>query len=150
MAKRGLNKSMLIGHAGRDAELKSMPSGGQVATVSIATSESWKDPKSGEKKEHTEWHNVVFYKKLAEIAAKYIKKGQQVYVEGSMRTRKWQGKDGKDRYTTEIVVRDMELLGGKPSTEPKAAHSEARDTEIPPPPEQPQGHIPDDEDGAPF
>ncbi len=91
-----------------------MPSGGAVANVTIATSESWKDKQSGETKERTEWHNVVFYNKLAEIVGQYLKKGSQVYVEGSIRTRKWQDKEGHDRYTTEIIANEMQMLGGKP------------------------------------
>lgn len=106
-----LNKVTLIGNLGADPETRSMPSGDAVTNIRVATTESWKD-KSGEKKEHTEWHNVVFYRKLAEIAGQYLKKGSQVYIEGSLRTRKWQDKDGQDRYTTEIVATEMKMLGG--------------------------------------
>ena len=110
---RGINKVILVGTLGRDPEVKYMPSGGAITNVSLATSETWKDKVSGEKKESTEWHRVVFFNKLAEIAGEYLRKGQQVYVEGSLRTRKWQGQDGQDRYTTEIVASDMQMLGGR-------------------------------------
>ena len=110
---RGVNKVILVGTLGRDPEVKYMPSGGAVTNVSLATSESWKDKQSGEKKEITEWHRVVFFNKLAEIAGEYLRKGQQVYIEGSLRTRKWQGQDGQDRYTTEIEATDLTMLGNK-------------------------------------
>lgn len=112
---RGVNKVILIGNLGKDLETRYFPNGDAVANATIATSESWTDKASGEKKEHTEWHNVVFRRKLAEIAAQYLKKGSKVYVEGSLRTRKWQDKDtGKDRFTTEIIVNDMQMLDGRP------------------------------------
>jgi single-strand DNA-binding protein len=110
---RGINKVILVGNLGKDPEVRYMPSGGAVTNVTIATSESWTDKNTNEKKEKTEWHNVVFFNKLAEIVGQYLKKGAQVYVEGSLRTRKWE-KDGIDRYTTEIVASDMQMLGGKP------------------------------------
>ena len=111
---RGVNKVILIGNLGKDPETRYLPSGGAVANVTVATSESWKDKQSGETKERTEWHNVVFYQKLAEIVGQYLKKGSQVYIEGSIRTRKWQDKEGHDRYTTEIIADQMQMLGGKP------------------------------------
>lgn len=111
---RGINKVILVGTLGRDPEVKYMPSGSAMTTVSIATSEQWKDKQTGEKKELTEWHKVVFYNRLAEIAGEYLRKGQQVYVEGKLRTRKWQGQDGQDRYTTEILADEMQMLGGRP------------------------------------
>jgi single-strand DNA-binding protein len=110
---RGVNKVILVGTLGRDPETKYMPSGGAITNVSIATSEQWKDKNSGEKQERTEWHRVVFYNKLAEIAGQYLRKGQQVYVEGRLQTRKWQGQDGQDRYTTEIIADEMQMLGGR-------------------------------------
>jgi len=110
---RGVNKVILIGNLGKDPEVRYMPSGGAVANVTLATSESWKDKQSGEQKERTEWHNVVFFNRLAEIVGEYLKKGSQVYVEGSLRTRKWQDKEGRDRYTTEIVAGEMQMLGGR-------------------------------------
>lgn len=111
---RGVNKVILIGNLGKDPESRYFPNGDAVANATIATSESWTDKQSGEKKEHTEWHNVVFRRKLAEIAAQYLKKGSKVYVEGSLRTRKWQDKEGHDRYTTEVIVNDMQMLDGRP------------------------------------
>lgn len=111
---RGVNKVILIGNLGKDPEVRYMPNGDAVANVTIATSESWKDKTTGEQQERTEWHNVVFYKRLAEIVGEYLKKGSQVYVEGSIRTRKWQDKEtGKDRYTTEIIANEMHMLGSK-------------------------------------
>lgn len=111
---RGVNKVILIGNLGKDPEVRYFPSGDAVANATIATTESWKDKQSGEQKEATEWHNVVFPGKLGEIAGKYLKKGSKVYVEGSLRTRKWTDKEGKDRYTTEIRVQDMQMLDGRP------------------------------------
>ena len=110
---RGINKVILVGNLGKDPETRYMPSGKAVTNFSIATSESWTDRQSGDKQERTEWHNVVLFDKLGEIAAEYLRKGSQVYIEGSLRTRKWQDKEGKDRYTTEIVGRDMQMLGGR-------------------------------------
>ena len=101
---RGVNKVILIGNLGQDPEVRYMPNGNAVTNVTIATSESWKDRESGQQQERTEWHRVVFFGKLAEIAGQYLRKGSKVYVEGALRTRKWQGQDGQDRYTTEIVV----------------------------------------------
>lgn len=111
---RGVNKVILVGNLGNDPEVKYMPSGNAVANVSLATTESWKDRNSGERQEKTEWHRVVFFGKLAEIAGEYLRKGSQIYVEGRLQTRKWQGQDGQDRYTTEIVASDMQMLGGRP------------------------------------
>ena len=110
---RGVNKVILIGNLGKDPEVRYMPSGGAVANVTLATSESWKDRQSGEQQERTEWHNVVFFNRLAEIAGEYLRKGSKIYVEGSLRTRKWQGKDGQDRYTTEIVAAEMQMLDSR-------------------------------------
>lgn len=110
---RGINKVILVGNLGKDPEVRYMPSGGAVANVTLATSEQWKDKQSGEQRERTEWHNVVFYQRLAEIVGEYLKKGSQVYVEGSLRTRKWQDKSGNDRYTTEIIASEMQMLGGR-------------------------------------
>ena len=108
-----VNKVILVGNLGRDPETRYMPDGAAITNVSVATSFQWNDKTSGEKKEETEWHRVVFRGKLAEVAGEYLKKGSQVYVEGRLRTRKWQDKEGKDRYTTEIVARDMQMLGGR-------------------------------------
>jgi single-strand DNA-binding protein len=110
---RGINKVILIGNLGADPETRSMPSGMTVTNVRIATSESWKDKATGAQQERTEWHNVAFFGRLAEIAAEYLRKGSQVFVEGRLRTRKWQDKQGNDRYTTEIVADNMQMLGGR-------------------------------------
>ncbi|MBZ0072390.1 MAG: single-stranded DNA-binding protein [Gammaproteobacteria bacterium] len=110
---RGVNKVILVGNLGKDPEVRYMPNGGAVANVAVATSEQWKDKQTGEQKERTEWHNVVFYQRLAEIVGEYLKKGSQIYVEGSLRTRKWQDKSGNDRYTTEIIASEMQMLGGR-------------------------------------
>jgi len=108
-----INKVILVGNLGRDPETRYLPDGGAVTNVSIATTDTWKDKASGEKKEATEWHRVVFFNRLAEIAGEYLKKGSQVYVEGRLRTRKWQDKEGQDKYTTEIVCDTMQMLGGR-------------------------------------
>jgi len=110
---RGINKVILVGNLGQDPETRAMPSGKAVTNVRIATTDSWRDKQSGEQKENTEWHSVVFFDRLAEIAAEYLRKGSQVYVEGRLRTRKWQDKSGNDRYTTEIVANEMQMLGGR-------------------------------------
>ena len=107
-----VNKVILVGRLGKDPETRYMTSGEAVTNVSLATSENWKD-KSGEKQEKTEWHNLVFYRRLAEIAGEYLKKGSLIYVEGKLQTRKWQTKEGQDRYTTEIIVDQMQMLGSK-------------------------------------
>lgn len=110
---RGVNKVILVGNLGSDPEVKYMPNGNAVANVSIATTESWKDKQTGEQKDRTEWHRAVFFRRLAEIAGEYLKKGSQVYVEGKLQTRKWQDKNGADHYTTEVIVNDMQMLGGR-------------------------------------
>jgi single-strand DNA-binding protein len=110
---RGINKVILIGHLGADPETRAMPSGMTVANMRLATTESWKDKQSGEQQERTEWHNVALFGRLGEIAAEYLRKGSQVYIEGRLRTRKWQDKEGRDRYTTEIVANEMQMLGGR-------------------------------------
>jgi len=110
---RGINKVILIGNLGADPETRYMPSGSAVTNIRLATSESWRDKESGEQQERTEWHRVVFFGRLGEIAAEYLSKGRQVYVEGRIRTNKWQDRDGNDRYTTEIVANEMQMLGGR-------------------------------------
>lgn len=110
---RGVNKVILVGNLGQDPDHRSMPSGRAVSNVRLATTRSWKDKGSGERQEHTEWHNVVFFDRLAEIANEYLRKGSQVYIEGRLQTRKWQDKEGQDRYTTEIVANEMQMLGGR-------------------------------------
>ncbi|HXZ97467.1 MAG TPA: single-stranded DNA-binding protein [Burkholderiales bacterium] len=144
-----VNKVIIIGNLGRDPDVRYMPDGGAVANISVATTDTWKD-KSGEKQERTEWHRVAFFGKLAEIAGEYLKKGSQVYVEGSLRTRKWQDKEGQERYTTEIVADRMQMLGSRaggsepmtreaPAKEPTASNSAGKG-----------GGIEDLEDDIPF
>lgn len=116
MASRGVNKVILVGNLGQDPEVRYMPNGGAVANITLATSESWRDKQTGENKEITEWHRVVLFGKLAEVAGEYLRKGSQVYIEGQLRTRKWQDQGGQERYTTEIVVNvggTMQMLGGR-------------------------------------
>jgi len=108
-----VNKVIIVGNLGRDPETRYMPNGDAVTNVAVATTESWKDKNSGEKKELTEWHRITFYRKLAEIAGQYLKKGSQVYVEGRLQTRKWTDKDGVEKYTTEIIADTMQMLGGR-------------------------------------
>ena len=110
---RGVNKVIVVGNLGSDPDTRYVPSGSAVTNLSIATSESWKDKQTGEQKERTEWHKVAMFGRLAEIAAEYLKKGSQVYIEGKLRTRKWQDKEGKDRWTTEIIADEMQMLGGR-------------------------------------
>ena len=110
---RGVNKVILVGNLGKDPEVRYMPNGNAVANITLATSESWKDKQTGEQKENTEWHRVVLFRRLGEIAGEYLKKGSQVYIEGKLQTRKWQDNSGNDRYTTEIVANEMQMLGGR-------------------------------------
>ncbi|WP_440866674.1 single-stranded DNA-binding protein [Symbiopectobacterium purcellii] len=116
MGQRGVNKVILVGHLGQGPEVRYMPNGGAVANLTVATSDTWRDKQSGEQKERTEWHRVTLYGKLAEVAGEYLRKGSQVYIEGQLRTRKWQDQPGQDRYTTEVVVDiggSMQMIGGK-------------------------------------
>ncbi len=110
---RGVNKVILVGNLGKDPEVRFAPSGSAVANITVATTDSWKDKQTGDKQEKTEWHRVVFFNRLAEIVGEYLKKGSQVYIEGRLQTRKWQGQDGQDRYTTEIVASEMQMLGSR-------------------------------------
>ena len=112
---RGINKVILVGNCGQDPETKFMPSGGSITRLSVATSEAWKDKQSGQQQERTEWHRVVFFNRLAEIAGEYLHKGSKVYIEGSLRTNKWQDKSGNDRYTTEIIASEMQMLDSRSS-----------------------------------
>ena len=114
---RGINKVIIVGNLGADPDSRAMPSGNAVTNISVATSESWKDRDTGEKKEKTEWHRVVFFNRLAEIAAQYLKKGSQVYVEGKLQTRKWEDKEGNERWTTEVVANQMQMLGDRMSND---------------------------------
>ncbi len=122
MAARGVNKVILVGHIGQDPEVRYMPNGGAVANLTLATSETWRDKQDGELREHTEWHRVVVFGKLAEIASEYLRKGAQVYIEGQLRTRKWTDQSGQDKYTTEVVVNvggTMQMLGGRRDSQPQ-------------------------------
>ena len=132
----GVNKVIIVGNLGADPEVKYMPSGDAVCNLSVATTESWKDKQTGEKVEHTEWHRVVMFRRLAEIAGEYLRKGSQVYIEGKLKTRKWQDSNGNDRYTTEIEAREMQMLGGKGQSAPQAASS------APAAPAEPSDEIP--------
>ena len=150
MASKGVNKVILVGNIGQDPEIRYMPNGNPVANLTLATSESWKDKQSGETKEQTEWHRVVMFNKLAEIAGEYVKKGSKVYLEGAIKTRKWQDQQGQDRYTTEIVANELQMLDrrsdagnsdyqqysqqseGKPAKKPaEVAEVEIADDDIP-------------------
>lgn len=132
MATKGVNKVILIGNLGMDPEVRYMPSGDAVTNISVATSESWKDKQTGEPREITEWHRVVFFGRLAEIVGQYLRKGSKVYVEGSLRTRKWQGQDGQDRYTTEIRANEMQMLDSRSSGGSADFDSPARPNNPPP------------------
>ncbi len=112
---RGINKVILIGNLGNDPEVRYMPDGGAVANITVATSEQWKDKQSGERQERTEWHRVVLFRRLGEIAGEYLKKGSKVYIEGKLQTRKWQDQNGNDRYTTEIVANELQMLDSRGS-----------------------------------
>ncbi|MEY0555059.1 single-stranded DNA-binding protein [Providencia rettgeri] len=160
MASRGVNKAILIGNLGQDPEIRYMPNGGAVANLTLATSESWRDKQTGEMREKTEWHRVCIFGKLAEVAGEYLKKGSQVYIEGSLQTRKWQDLSGQDRYTTEVVVNiggTMQMLGDnnnqagsqQPARQPQQPQQQA--------PQRPQQSVPqnieppmDFDDDIPF
>ncbi len=142
---RGVNKVIVVGNLGNDPETRYMPSGSAVTNLSVATNESWKDKQTGEQKERTEWHKVAMFGRLAEIAAEYLRKGSQVYIEGKLRTRKWQDQQGNDRYTTEIVADEMQMLGGR-----SGGGAPAMDSSGPPPGPPPQGSSDDFDDDIPF
>ncbi|MEC7390442.1 MAG: single-stranded DNA-binding protein [Pseudomonadota bacterium] len=131
---RGVNKVILVGNCGQDPETRVIPStGASVTNLSVATSESWKDKVTGDQQERTEWHRVVFFNRLAEIAGEYVRKGSKLYIEGSLRTRKWQGQDGQDRYTTEIVGSEMQMLdsrGSSPSGEFSESNNQVKNNEF--------------------
>ncbi len=149
---RGVNKVILIGNLGQDPETRAMPSGKSVTNIRIATSRGWRDPQSGENKEETEWHSVALFDRLAEVAAEYLRKGSQVYIEGRLRTRKWQGKDGQDRYTTEIVAENMQMLGGRGGAGGSGGGTSERAPRASAPREEPSGGSSRDEfdDDIPF
>jgi len=129
-----VNKAILIGNLGRDPEVRYSPDGAAICNVTIATSSQWKDKNTGERREETEWHRVVFYNRLAEIAGEYLRKGRPVYVEGRIKTRKWQGQDGQDRYTTEIIADQMQMLGNREGTgDPNMRGGSGADFNAPPP-----------------
>jgi len=135
---RGVNKVIVVGNLGSDPDTRYVPSGSAVTNLSIATSESWKDTQTGEQKERTEWHKVARFGSLAEIAAEYLRKGSQVYIEGKLRTRKWQDKEGKDRWTTEIVADEMQMLGsrsggGAPAMNASSRSNDSAGSNSPPP-----------------
>jgi single-strand DNA-binding protein len=145
-----LNKVQIIGHLGKDPEMRYMPDGRAVANMAVATSESWKDKDTGEKKESTEWHRVVVFGKLAEICGEYLAKGRAVYFEGKLKTRKWQDKEGQDRYTTEIVADQMQMLGGKGDGGGSSDDRPARPEKPAAKPAAPQQQALPDDDDIPF
>jgi len=141
---RGINKVIVVGNLGQDPDTRYMPSGSAVTNITVATNESWKDKQTGEQKDRTEWHKVAMFGRLAEVAAEYLRKGSQVYIEGKLRTRKWQDKQGNDRYTTEIVADEMQMLGGR------GGGGAPMSNEGPPPSPPPQGSSDDFDDDIPF
>ena len=157
-----VNKVILVGNLGKDPEVRYAPSGAAICNITLATSRNWKDKASGEKREETEWHRVVFYDKLAEIAGEYLKKGRPVYVEGRLKTRKWTDKDGLDKYTTEIIAEEMQLLGGREgggsggsddgySRPRESAPSRPAPSRVPAPAaSKPAGNFDDMDDDIPF
>ena len=149
MASRGINKVILIGDLGQDPEVRYMPNGGAVCNITVATSETWKDKNTGENQERTEWHRVVMFRRLAEIAGEYLKKGSKVYLEGKLQTRKWQDQQGQDRYTTEIVADEMQMLDSRGGGSADFAPSQPRQSA---PKSQPQAAPADNgfEDDIPF
>ena len=139
---RGINKVILVGNLGADPETRAMPSGSSVTNIRIATTESWKDKNTGDQQERTEWHSIAFFGRLAEIAGEYLNKGSQVYVEGKLRTRKWQDREGNDRWTTEVVANELQMLGGRagagapaqgaaPTAPPQSSGDTPQDTSTP-------------------
>ena len=152
---RGVNKVIVVGNLGQDPETRYIPSGSAVTNLRIATNESWKDKQTGEQKDRTEWHSVAMFGRLAEIAAEYLRKGSQVYIEGKLRTRKWQDKDGNDRYTTEIIADEMQMLGnraggGASTISDSPPPTNAPPTNAPPTNAPPQSSENDFDDDIPF
>ena len=145
---RGINKVILVGNLGQDPETRYMPSGAAVTNFTVATNESWKDKQTGEQKDRTEWHRVAMFNRLAEIAAEYLRKGSQVYIEGKLRTRKWQDQNGQDRWTTEIIADEMQMLGGRGGGGGSAPMSSSQDSG--PPGAPPQAGPDDFDDDIPF
>lgn len=150
---RGINKVIIIGNLGGDPETRYMPSGSAVTNITVATNESWKDKQTGEQKDRTEWHKVAMFNRLAEVAAEYLRKGSQVYIEGKLRTRKWQDKSGQDRWTTEIIADEMQMLGGRGGAGGGAGGGSApmsSDQDSGPPSAPPQPGPGDFDDDIPF
>ena len=159
---RGINKVILVGNLGNDPETRTFPDGGQLTNIALATSESWKDRQTGQQQERTEWHRVTFNGRLAEIAAQYLRKGSKVYIEGSLRTRKWQDKEGQDKYTTEIVAGEMQMLDSRGDSNPgsggynqeyqqkqsQSPQQSAAPAAAPPP--APAGNVDNFDDDIPF
>ena len=142
---RGINKVILVGNLGADPETRYMPSGSAVTNIRVATTESWKDKDTGDQQERTEWHSVAFFGRLAEIVAEYLRKGSQVYIEGKLRTRKWQDREGNDRWSTEVVANEMQMLGGRPgSNAPAQAPAPAAAQGGADAPQPPPGDLDDD------
>jgi single-strand DNA-binding protein len=147
---RGINKVILVGNLGQDPETRYMPSGGAVTNLRIATSESWKDKQTGEQQERTEWHSVAMFNRLAEVAAEYLRKGSQVYIEGKLRTRKWQDKEGRDRYTTEVIADEMQMLGGRGGAGSPMSGGGGQQRPQGQPASQPAAAVSDFDDDIPF
>jgi len=150
MARKGVNKGMNIGNLGQDPDVRYMPTGGAVTNLSIATSESWKDKDNGQTQERTEWHRIAMFNRLAEIAGEYLRKGSKVYIEGSLRTRKWQDKNGQDRYTTEIVASSMQMLDSRGGGAPADTGESASYASAPAPVAAEQSASNDFDDDIPF
>lgn len=150
---RGVNKAIIVGNLGQDPDVRYAPSGSAITNISVATTESWKDKNTGEQQDRTEWHRVVFFNRLAEIAGEYLRKGSQVYIEGKIQTRKWQDKDGNDRYTTEIVANEMQMLGSREGGGNFNAESASQAAPAAPAPKKPAASEPatdDFDDDIPF
>ncbi len=146
---RGINKVIIVGNLGQDPDTRYMPSGAAVTNFTVATNESWKDKETGEQKDRTEWHKITMFGRLAEVSAEYLRKGSQVYIEGKLRTEKWQDKDGKDRYTTKIIADEMQMLGGRGGGGGAPMHDSGASQGAPPGP-PPQGSADEFDDDIPF
>jgi len=150
MMARGINKVILVGNVGNAPEVRQTTEGNAIATLSLATSETWKDKQTGEKQEKTEWHRIVFFRQLAEIVGKYVKKGSKLYIEGSLRTRKWQDQQGMDRYTSEIVASDMQMLDSRHDEEGQSNNAPAYATQSPVPASNQPHAMQNFDDDVPF
>ncbi len=146
---RGINKVIVVGNLGQDPDTRYMPSGSAVTNFTVATNESWKDKQTGEQKDRTEWHKITMFGRLAEISAEYLRKGSQVYIEGKLRTEKWQDKDGNERYTTKIIADEMQMLGGRGGSGGAPMHDSGASQGAPPSP-PPQGSADEFDDDIPF